>query len=227
MVWKGIQKSLAGILVLTAVEADASFALEAAPTEEVKSVVARVVEVFQDPKIRDGLRKKEKRERLRLVFLSGFDFGETAKRALGADWRRYPGRQKEFVSVYTDFVTDSLVAICDVYRFKKVVYTQERIEMPFSQVDTKTIIDRGTEIPIHYRLHVSQGKWKLYDVHIENVSLVNYSRSQFHRILSRGSFDDLLKVLRVKEVKGFEPPRMEPHRIWPYLFLAATSTPRP
>jgi phospholipid transport system substrate-binding protein len=43
-------------------------------------------------------------------------------------------------------------------------------------------------------------EWKVYDVVVEDISLVKNYHSQFNRIITRGSFDDLLKRLREKEL---------------------------
>jgi phospholipid transport system substrate-binding protein len=42
------------------------------------------------------------------------------------------------------------------------------------------------------------GKWKVYDVVAENISLVNNYRSQFNRILTNSSFDDLMQRIKSK-----------------------------
>ncbi|HSK30476.1 MAG TPA: ABC transporter substrate-binding protein [Candidatus Limnocylindria bacterium] len=45
-------------------------------------------------------------------------------------------------------------------------------------------------------------RFQLYDVVVEDISLVVNFRSQFQRILVKGSFDDLLNQLRAKEMKN-------------------------
>ena len=53
---------------------------------------------------------------------------------------------------------------------------------------------------VNYRLHQVQGEWKIYDVVVDDISIIANYRSQFSRILSRGSFDDLLKRLKEKSL---------------------------
>lgn len=57
---------------------------------------------------------------------------------------------------------------------------------------------KGEEISVVYRLRRADGKWKVYDALVENVSIINNYRSQFDRILSKHSFDELKKLLRDK-----------------------------
>jgi phospholipid transport system substrate-binding protein len=55
-----------------------------------------------------------------------------------------------------------------------------------------------------YRLHKVGEEWKVYDVVIENVSVVNNYRSQFTRVLSSSSFGELLRRLRERVAQGGE-----------------------
>ncbi len=65
-------------------------------------------------------------------------------------------------------------------------------------MDTKAITNRGEEFAINYKLHKVNGDWKVYDVVIENVSIVNNYRSQFSRLSAKYSFAELLDRIREK-----------------------------
>ena len=66
---------------------------------------------------------------------------------------------------------------------------------------TKIVSDKGESNAINYRLHRVRGQWKVYDVVVEDISLVVNFRAQFSRLLAKGSFDDLLRQLKEKEFK--------------------------
>jgi phospholipid transport system substrate-binding protein len=68
------------------------------------------------------------------------------------------------------------------------------------EVQTK-IVTASKEIPIAYRVLQKDGAWKVYDVVIENVSLVLNYRTQFKDILAKDTPEQLLEILR-KKVKG-------------------------
>lgn len=165
---------------------------------QIKSTVEHVVEILKDPRLQKDAKREERRERLREVIAARFDFEEMAKRSLGQYWQRNAARKEEFVPVFTRFVEESYVGSIESYKNEKIVYARERIDKDFAQVDTKVITGKGDEIPINYRLHSVGREWKVYDVLIENVSLVNNYRSQFHRVISTSSFDELLKRLKEK-----------------------------
>jgi phospholipid transport system substrate-binding protein len=59
-------------------------------------------------------------------------------------------------------------------------------------------MDSSKEIPISYRVILKDGAWKVYDVVVENVSLVQNYRSQFNSILVNHTPDQLLKTLQEK-----------------------------
>lgn len=163
---------------------------------QIKSTVDRVVEILKDPRLQKDAKAGERRQRLRQAIAPRFDFEEMAKRSLGQHWQRYASRKKEFVAAFTNFVEDSYLSKIEAYKNEKILYNRERVDKGFAEVDTKVVTSKGDEIPINYRLHSVAGEWKVYDVLIENVSLVNNYRSQFHRILDTASFDELLRRLQ-------------------------------
>ncbi len=69
-----------------------------------------------------------------------------------------------------------------------------------AEVRTK-VITASKEIPIFYRVILKDGAWKVYDVSIENVSLVQNYRTQFNDILAKNTPEQLLEILR-KKVKA-------------------------
>ena len=86
----------------------------------------------------------------------------------------------------------------DLYNGQKVVYSGESIDGDYAQVDSRIVDKDGQTYSVVYRLHKVDGKWKIYDVVAENISLVNNYRSQFNRVIAKSSFDDLLKTMKEK-----------------------------
>jgi len=188
------------LLVFLVSWAEAPWLWADSPTAQVKATVDRVVEILRDSRLQGEARAKARRERLRLAIAPRFDFTEMAKRSLGSRWQRYAERQSEFVPAFTEFMERAYVGQIESYKKEKIVYLRERVDTKFAEVDTQVILSRGDEVPITYRLHRVGGDWKVYDVLIDHVSLVNNYRSQFHRILNSSSFDDLIRMLREKKI---------------------------
>lgn len=186
-------------LVLTAALARGGDSSAGVPTDQVRATVNRVLMILKDPALNSAGAKEARRAELSKAILPRFDFEEMAKRSLGAEWRRRtPAEQKEFVRLFTALLKDSYVDSIESYRGEKVVYRGESQDGDYADVGTKMIDKRGQEFAIDYRLNLKGSEWKVYDVIIENISIINNYRSQFQRILSRSSFAELLRMLSDK-----------------------------
>jgi len=168
------------------------------PTDQVKDTVGRVVTILRDPALAREDKIAERREALRQVILPRFDFSEMARRSLGSHWKNQKERQEEFVAVFTKFVENTYVSKVESFKDEKIVFARERIEQNLAEVGTQIVPSKGEPFSLNYKLHLVGNDWKIYDVVIENISLVNNYRSQFNRILANASFDELLKKLREK-----------------------------
>jgi phospholipid transport system substrate-binding protein len=171
------------------------------PMDRIKNVIERVSEVLQDVSAKAGANKNEAAQTIREIILPSFDFAEMARRSLGDRWKSLDGRQSEFVGAFTAFVESSYMNTLASYRGEKVVYLRERVNQNLAQVDTQVVARKGDPLSVNYRLHLTQGDWKVYDVVVDNISLVSNFHAQFKRILATASLDDLLKKLREKSDK--------------------------
>jgi phospholipid transport system substrate-binding protein len=195
--------SAAGLAILLLMPAVSSAAETAG--QQLRQTVDKLLRILNDPQVKGDGTKSERRRKLRAVIGERFDFAEMARRSLGPHWRRVsPQQQKEFVKAFTGLLEDAYLDKIESYEGQKVQFINERQDNNAAQVDTKIIDHRGQEFSVDYRLHNVNGSWKVYDVIIEEVSLINNYRSQFNRVLAKSSFDELLQ--RMKEKKVNPPP---------------------
>ena len=168
------------------------------PTEAIRSAVNQGVEILKNAKLDSQKQRAQVIDRLRQIVFPLFDFNEMAMRSLGANWRRLnPQQRQEFVSTFTALLEKTYADQIDLYNGQKVIYTGETIDGNYAQVDSRIIDKNNQTYSVVYRLHKTDGKWKIYDVVAENISLVNNYRSQFNRVIAKSSFEELLK--RMKE----------------------------
>jgi len=186
-----------GLAAILTIGTGASHVWASVPGEQVKATIDKVMDVLRDPSLQGVGKKSERREKLRQIVLPRFDFAEMAKRALGSNWNRYPDQQREFVTAFTQLLEDTYADQLEAANGDKVVYLSERMDKGFAEVATKVISVKGEEISMVYRLHAVESDWKVYDIVVENVSIVNNYRAQFNRVLSNASLDELVK--RIKE----------------------------
>jgi phospholipid transport system substrate-binding protein len=167
------------------------------PTEAIRGAVNQGVEILKNAKLDSQKQRAQVIDRLRQIVYPLFDFDEMAMRSLGANWRRLnPQQRKEFVSTFTALLEKTYADQIDLYNGQQVVYTGESVDGNFAQVDSRIIDKNGQTYSVVYRLHRVDGRWRIYDVVAENISLVNNYRAQFNRVIARSSFEELMRTMK-------------------------------
>jgi phospholipid transport system substrate-binding protein len=176
-------------------------------TDQLKQAVDQVLVILNDPTLRGTAKTQERRQRIKEIIFSRFDFSEMAKRSLGAHWqKRSPEEQKQFVQLFTSLLEDAYLGNLESYNGEKIRFLNERRDDNYTQVDTKIVNDKGEEFALNYRLQNVNGDWKVFDVVIENISVVNNYRAQFNRVLSRSSYAELVEIMKQRKLST---PRAE------------------
>lgn len=169
------------------------------PTDQIRHAVDNGVQILNDPSLQSKDKKKERDDRLRKIVFSVFDFTEMAKRSLGSHWRRLAANERqEFVSLFTELLEKNYADKVDLYNGEKVLYTREVLDKDYAEVSSKIISRKRQEISVNYRLHRPDGTWRIYDIIVENISLVNNYRAQFNRVMTNSSYEELIKILKQK-----------------------------
>lgn len=164
----------------------------ATPRQDVQTTVAKVLTILRHAE--DGKTEKQLRE----VISQRFDFREMAKRSLGSHWRKLESDEKqEFVRLFADLLADTYLDRIEEYTNEKVIFAGERRDGDYATVESRMVASDGKEFSINYQLHFRGGEWRVYDVVIENISLVNNYRSQFNRVILNSSYRELVR--RVEE----------------------------
>ena len=180
----------------------ATRALAGEATDQVRQTVDAVIDVLKDKELKKPGKEKQRKARLREIIVKRFDFEEMAKRSLALHWsKRTPEEQKEFVSLYSDLLENTYIKKIERYENEKVVYTDEKIDGLYAMVKTKISSGKEIDIPVDYKIFRKNGKWAVYDIIIEGVSLVNNYRSQFNQIIRSDSYGELIKRLKEKALK--------------------------
>ncbi len=164
------------------------------PTEQVKETIDQALAVVEDSKTDESA----KLELLRKIISPRINFQEMTRRVLARHWQKNASRESEFTPLFKQLleVTYMKRVWLKEGRGIKVVFARERQEDNSTVVMTKLTTAKGLEIPMDYRLHSVNGEWKIYDIHIEGVSMVANYRAQFDRKLREQSFDELLTYMK-------------------------------
>jgi phospholipid transport system substrate-binding protein len=173
------------------------------PGDQVRQTADKVLAILKDPQLKGESKKNERRDKLREVIYQRFDFTEMARRSLGSEWRRRSAEeQKEFVKLFTGLLERAYLDNIESYNGEKFRYLKEQEDNNHAEVDTKIIDNKGQEFSVNYRLHKVNGDWKVYDVVIEDISLVNNYRSQFNRVLATSSYEELVNRMKGKTLSA-------------------------
>lgn len=168
------------------------------PTVQLSATINEFVTILVNTPVEELRSKGLPQKALTLVY-SRFDFSELTKRALGRHWGSLDqADQREFVAALTHKL---LVAYGKAVRAsgdEKIAFNRERLDGDYASVET-TVVNSSGELPIEYRMHVIEGQWKVYDMVIEHVSIVNNYRAQFERVITRSSVKDLLQLMKSQD----------------------------
>lgn len=171
------------------------------PTAMIRTTVEQSMAVLKDPAYQGNAKFQQRIKKLEDIVLPRLDSMEFGRRSLGVHWQKLSATQRqEFIDLFKELIEKSYGGTLDRYpegvRFS---YNEELIDGKFAEVHTgMTDPSQNKQFSIVYRLNQRDGKWLIYDVVVENVSMVSNYRNQFNRILSKSSYEELAQKLREK-----------------------------
>jgi len=169
------------------------------PLETVRQATDQAVVILHDPSLQEH--SQERTEKFWQTVLPRFDVQDIAKRCLGPQWNEITEKQRqEFTQLFVTLVKRSYQSTLE-HQTKDAQFSfdQEHVEGDDAEVETR-ILGPAQEkaLAVNYRLHQVGGRWQIYDVIAENVSLVRNYHTQFARILQSSSYDGLVQAIRKK-----------------------------
>ena len=176
-------------------EASSAAAQAASPMQTVETHVNRLLAVLQD----HSQKKESKEEAIRAISSSLFDFTELSRFTLGRNWRKFNSeQQKTFVVLYRKLLESVYMDRLLQYKNQKVVMQKETALSDNRAEVLTNVVAAGSSIAMGYKMIRKDATWKVYDLVIENVSLVRNYRSQFSSLLAKNPPAKLLDILREK-----------------------------
>lgn len=165
------------------------------PQCQVEREVHRILAVLQDDALRQPGQKQIRRERVIAVIDSFFEFREMARSALAKHWdARSPAERDHFVELFSRLVKHRYIGKIDAYDGQQVFFKKELVRDDKAMVYS-ILLHNNTEIPITYKMLRAVGKWLVYDLTIENVSLALNYRRDFDSVINREKYEGLIEKL--------------------------------
>lgn len=170
--------------------------------QQLENAVNEIIACVQDPDFKKPSLQAAKRAQVEKIALEIFDPLEFSSRTVGARWKTFTDAQKqEFANAFSDLLVATYINKIDGYSGETVKYTQEVKDSKNDkrmEIRTQIILKNGQPIPVYYRMLQKGNQWRVYDVLIENLSLVKNYREQFSSILNTAKPDELINRIQEK-----------------------------
>lgn len=169
--------------------------------------VTRILDDIKNPEFSNPATKARIRAHIEDQVRQIFDFREFSSRTVGPRWREFSAAEKDrFSEAFANLLFNTYLNKINGYNGEQVERAGEMVSPDGTRVEINTIISLkdGKKIPVSYRMLLKNGAWRVYDVIIENISLVKNYRTQFQDILTTATPDQLIARVeaRAKEVQA-------------------------
>ena len=156
-------------------------------------------QIQKDPTVVYGMAEK--------IILPHVDITAMSKLALGREyWQQTNERQrKQFGAAFADLLIRTYSTALASYSNEQIRFKPLRgdaSEHKRIQVDSVIYQKGGPAIPVSYRLFNKQGQWKVYDMTVDGVSMIQSFRSQFAATINQEGIDGLLIAMNKHATKG-------------------------
>jgi len=157
--------------------------------------VNNVTALLQHPGFVNKKSRPDYRMKIEKEIATIFDFTEFTSRAVGSRWNSFtPDQRRNFVEAFMSLLKATYLDRIDAYGGEKVSYIGEQVGAQGDRVEVRTTLKMkdNTILPVNYRMLLKDGNWVVYDVIIENISLVMNYRAQFQELLIKDSPESLI-----------------------------------
>ncbi|MGZ5150758.1 MAG: MlaC/ttg2D family ABC transporter substrate-binding protein [Burkholderiales bacterium] len=196
-----MKRIVMALMMWIACGASVGIAADVSPDAFARSVSDEVLAIIRaDKELQTGNPQKV----MQLVeskVLPHFDFTRMTQLAVGRNWRQAtPEQQKALVEEFRTLLVRTYATALTLYRNQIIEYRPVRMTPGDSDVIVKSVIRQptGQSVAIDYGMEKTAAAWKVYDVKIEGVSLVDNYRNTFNTEIQRNGIEGLIKVLATK-----------------------------
>lgn len=167
---------------------------ENGPAYEIKQTIDKII-----AQLRTIDSTSEWRANVTALVRGKFNFQVMSQGVLGPSWHRASVQERErFVELFALLLEETYIGRVREYTDQQIRFGTEQIRENRAMVDTYISMDSGAEIPISYKMLKHEDEWQVYDVVIEEVSLVRNYRSSYSGVLRKKNVSGLLDEMQSK-----------------------------
>ncbi len=164
----------------------------------VVDAISSMLAVFKD----DGERLKSDPDYLQAkvdeLIVPHLDFETMTKLAVSKFWRRADkSQQEELVNEFTALLLNTYTGALTQYSGETISFQPFRPESREDRAMVRSTFSQsgGADVPVIYKLRDRNG-WSIYDIEVNDVSLVTSYRSAFSSEIEKGGIDGLIKAIK-------------------------------
>jgi phospholipid transport system substrate-binding protein len=188
--------------IFFALAAAPSFALaDVAPDVLARSVTDEVLAIVRADKDLQAGHPQKLAQLVEIKVLPHFNFTRMTQLAVGRNWRQAsPEQQKVLTDEFRTLLVRTYTTAFTGYKNQTIEYRPLRMAPTDTDVLVRSVVKQptGQPISVDYSMEKQGAAWKVYDVKIEGISLVENYRNTFNAEIGRTGVDGLIKVLADK-----------------------------
>lgn len=172
------------------------------PIEQIKSTVDQAITILNDDSLKGKDKHRVRQKQLFNLVDQRFNFQLMARLALGDTWTTVDkNERRHFVELFSELLKNTYIRRVESYSGEQIVFTRQIVKNNLALIFSK-YEKNNQDFTINYKMQNNNGKWLVYDVVIEGVSVIKQYRRQFAQILQNETMQGLIKRLdkKVKEL---------------------------
>ena len=173
-----------------------------APDVLARSVTDEVLAAFRTDKAIQAGDQKKARELIEGRIAPHFNFAGMAQLAVGKNWSAAnPEQRKTLIAEFRALLVQTYTASLLLYKDQKIEYRPLKLAADDTDVLVRSLVRQsggGEPVQVDYGMEKTDVGWKVYNVKIGGISLVESYRSTFNTEIQKNGVDGLIKTLRDK-----------------------------
>lgn len=175
---------------------------EEAPLTVIEKTVEEILVVLKNQELSKPDNHEKRKKLIKEIVDRRFDYWEMSMQTLAQHWKsRTPAEQEKFVELFSKLLEKTYISKIESFSDEEIIFKEQLVKGDKAMVRS-FIVKNDRETPIIYKLKNKNGKWMVYGVVIEGVSLIRNYRTQFESIINKEKYAGLLKRIEEKIEKA-------------------------
>jgi phospholipid transport system substrate-binding protein len=172
-----------------------------APDLLARSVTDDVLKIIRSDKELQSGNQRKTADLIETKIAPHFEFTSMTRLAMGRNWSQASAEQrKALIQEFRVLLIRTYTTAFTQYRDQVIEYRPLKLAPEETDVVVKSLIKQagGQPVAVDYRMEKTDRGWKVYDVKIEGISLVENYRGNFNSEIQRNGIDGLIKSITEK-----------------------------